>query len=83
MKLTSIQGIKFVLSVCCMLSCGCAAPFRPAGWVCYKMEYSVSDSLEYCSAIAPATTVVDGDARNRNCSDSWPNDPFLATYGDK
>lgn len=80
MKPTLIQKMLFGLGVCYVLGCGCAAPFRPPGWICYEMSCSDSQSMEYCSVRTPETLTVNGVVQYRNSDsfDTSQTDPFLA-----
>ena len=80
MKSTLIQKMLFRLGVCCLLGCGCAAPFRPPGWICYEMSSSDSQYMEYCSLRTPERLAVNGvdQYRNSDSFDTSQTDPFLA-----
>ncbi len=76
MKLT-LQRMLFGLGVSCVLGCGCATPFRPAGWVCYDMQVGDQQSFEYCTVSTQKTNANDV-VQHFNSDDVWQSDPFLA-----
>ena len=80
MKPTLIQKTIFGLGICIVLGCGCAAPFRPTGWVCYEMRISDSQSIEYCSLRTLKTLDVDTGNTHpvSDPAETLRTDPFLA-----
>ena len=85
MKPISIQKLLFGLGVFSVLGCGAATPFRPSGWVSYRMSIGECQSMEYCSLRTPGAFAVDGVSQQRDSDsfDTEQTDPFLAIEGKK
>lgn len=79
MKPTFLQKNLLGLGIACVLSCGCASPFRPNGWVCYEMKWVAPQSLEYCSYQVDRPYVNNESDTHFNGGVEWQADPFLVT----